>query len=533
MSRSDALSDGPVADHVRVGRRYLPKLVATGELHVSDWIRDDLPDLLWPVLLLSLRGTGASRDFVRWQGAVQRDLRDAVESRALADGLDGRLTGLQALADLHPPTRDVATRRAAEYGLLPPEIRGVMAGYPERPAAWLFDSDLTPHRQQDINFAARALLEVIEDGHREAVVKCLFVWSAVQIGTFSSNSETIELLKPYPGDPATRSKTDSVVRACWGAHKAALLAGDDQRFDDSIRWAKIFWGINSMSTQCLRKRDQQDCSAAANPDAIDISRQAGSEPPAEDGAHLQQLAMDLVSSYVEALECAPARLYDQERQEVHAGLVSRAGRAVIIALGSKDLWCLEHGAHVGRTLVEVRIILQWMATQLPTIYRQYQEFGAGKAKLYARIIDEVPSGARIPGFDEAIEELERLSHNNDLIDLRVVDTSDSFSGKSIRRMAQECDLLDLYRHAYYIASGVAHSEWWSVETHAMERCLNVLHRGHLIPSLSLSPGANTEVARSWVDQLHALIQVSLQILGTDRAAVTDAFEWLDQSSSTE
>src|SRR5690606_1092004 len=128
------------------------------------------------------------------------------------------------------------------------------------------------------------------------------------------------------------------------------------------------------------------------------------------GEHLPQLAMDLVSSYVEALERAPARLYDQERQEVQAGLVSRAGREVITALGSRDLWCIEHGSHVIRALVEIRVVLEWMATQDPAIYRTYQEFGAGKAKLYARIVDELPVDARIAEFDEAIEELERLSH---------------------------------------------------------------------------------------------------------------------------
>jgi hypothetical protein len=171
-----------------------------------------------------------------------------------------------------------------------------------------------------------------------------------------------------------------------------------------------------------------------------------------------------------------------------------------------------------------------MASQDPAIYRTYQEFGAGKAKLYARIVDELPDEARIAGFDEAIEELERLSHNDGVLDLRVIDTSDSFSGKSIRVMAQECGLLELYRHAYYIASGVSHSEWWSVETHAMERCLNVLHRGHLIPSLSLSVGANVPLAQSWVDQLYALIRISLQILRTDEAVVTDAFAWLEDAS---
>jgi hypothetical protein len=75
-----------------------------------------------------------------------------------------------------------------------------------------------------------------------------------------------------------------------------------------------------------------------------------------------------------------------------------------------------------------------------------------------------------------------------------------------------------------MSSGVAHSEWWSVETHTMERCQNVLHGGHLIPSLSLNSGGNVELASSWVDQLYRLMRISLEILGTDETAVTNAFD---------
>jgi hypothetical protein len=142
-------------------------------------------------------------------------------------------------------------------------------------------------------------------------------------------------------------------------------------------------------------------------------------------------------------------------------------------------------------------------------------------------MEELPEEAQRPDFKEAIKDLDRLSHNDEIIDHRVVDTRDSFAeGKSIRAMAEECGLLDLYRQAYYMASGIAHSEWWSIETHAMERCLNVLHGGHLVPSLSLNLGGNVELATSWVDQLYTLIQISLQILGTDEKAVGNAFAWL-------
>jgi hypothetical protein len=127
----------------------------------------------------------------------------------------------------------------------------------------------------------------------------------------------------------------------------------------------------------------------------------------------------------------------------------------------------------------------------------------------------------------AVEMIERASHNDDVIDHRTVDISSTFAnGKSLRDMASECGLLDLYRHAYQLVSGVVHSEWWSVEIHAMERCRNVLHRGHLIPSLSLSAGGNEEIARSWIIALYALMRASLDILGTPEEAVQQAFSWL-------
>ncbi|MFF5215426.1 DUF5677 domain-containing protein [Micromonospora sp. NPDC000442] len=514
---------GPLSGHVRKGRRYLSPLAATGVLHLGDWVRDDLPDLLWPVLTLAELGSSAALSFVRWQGAVQRDLAGRAEPRVLADGLDGRLTSLDRLTEHIPDAQGPVRDRALEFGLLPQPVARALASYPERPAPWLVDLELSPPDQAEVDLLSRAIVEALRDGHRESIIKCLSIWSAVQARTFTSSSSTIDLLKPYPNDLATRSKADSAIRAMWGAQKGAVLTKEPTRFDAAIKWAKIFWGFNSMTTRCIRGRDGLDEGSGA--EEGQSKADPGKTP--EDGTHLRQLAMDLLSSYVEALETSPSRLYDQERQEVHSGLVARAGREVITALGVPDLWSMEHGAHVGRILVEVRIYLQWMGLQGPSIYRSYQEYGSGKAKLYTRIASEFPEHLLSrPDVKKAVDELDRLSHSDDVIDHRIVDTGDSFSGKSLRAMAQESGLIDLYRHAYYIASGVTHSEWWSVETHCMERCLNILHRGHLIPSLSLSAGGNVDLAESWVNSLHALIRMSLDILETDKESVASAFSWL-------
>ncbi len=518
---------GPLAGHVRAGRTYAPPLSATGVFVLADWVRDDLPDLLWPTLVLSELGTVGGRRFVSWQKAVLQDLAGHAEPDLIADCLDGRFTGLDRLADQTPDAKDIVRRRAREHGLLPTAATRVIASYPARPADWLVDDHSAPINEAEFRLLANALVEVLRDGHREAVIKCLGIWSAVQAGTYTASGDMIDLLKTYPTDPSTRGQADSAVRAAWGGRKGMLLYHDEDYFNASTQWARSFWAMNSVTSRCVRRRSEEIA------DDMEPSTESGDGPPEptpmpDAGSHLRRLAMDLLSSYVQALETAPMDLYDRERQEVHSGLVTRAGRDVITALGIPDLWCMEHGAHIVRVLVETRIYLLWMAQQEPSIYKAFQDYGAGKAKLYARIVDELPEEARQPGFVEAVEELERLSRNGGIIDYRTVDTRDSFAeGKSIRAMAQECGLIDLYRQAYYMASGVAHSEWWSVETHAMERCLNVLHGGHMIPNLSLNAGGNVDVATSWVEQFYALIRMSMRVLGTHAAAVDNAFSWLD------
>lgn len=118
-------------------------------------------------------------------------------------------------------------------------------------------------------------------------------------------------------------------------------------------------------------------------------------------------------------------------------------------------------------LVETRIQLAWMAAQDPSIYRAYQEYGAGKVKLYARILEDLPQGWY--GSNDAIEEFveegvefDRLSHTA-VFDLRTVDTRSTFaSGTTLRDMAAEVGLSDLYRNSFQLQSGIVHGGWWSI-----------------------------------------------------------------------
>lgn len=245
-----------MAGHVRKGRIYKSPLAASGVLGIENWIKDDLPDLLWPVLVLSELGNDGVRLFVEWQKAVQERVAGHDEDGWIAETLDGRLTNLAALAARFPDAPVIVVEEADRRGLLSEGVRGALASYPHLPARWLVgDVEVTPPQRHDLELITDALIGVIKNSHREALLKCLRTWSTVQAGTFRSSAETIDLLKDYPSEPTKRAAADSTVRAMWGAHRAMIQVDDPNHFDEAIKWARVFWGANSMTSRCIRKRE--------------------------------------------------------------------------------------------------------------------------------------------------------------------------------------------------------------------------------------------------------------------------------------
>ena len=121
---------GPLAGHVRKGRVYSSPLAATGALQVHDWFKDDLPDLLWPALVLAEQGNESVHRFVRWQKAVQDGLAAHGETTLVAESLDGRLTHLAVLAAKFSDAAELIVAEATRYGLLSVGVRSALGSYP-------------------------------------------------------------------------------------------------------------------------------------------------------------------------------------------------------------------------------------------------------------------------------------------------------------------------------------------------------------------------------------------------------------------
>lgn len=247
---------GPLAGHVRKGRVYKSPLAATGTLTIGNSFKDDLPDLLWPALVLAEQGNDRIHRLVRWQKAVQDGLAAHGETTLVAESLDGRLTHLAVLAAKFSDAAEIIVTEATRYGLLSESVRRALGSYPYMPAPWLAgQGEVHPPELAELHLTRSALLGVLKDGHREALLKCLRTWSTVQAGTFRSDERTIDILKNYPDDISTRPAADTAVRAMWGAHKSAVLVKEPNHFDEAIKWARVFWGTNSMTSRCIRKSE--------------------------------------------------------------------------------------------------------------------------------------------------------------------------------------------------------------------------------------------------------------------------------------
>ena len=168
-----------------------------------------------------------------------------------------------------------------------------------------------------------------------------------------------------------------------------------------------------------------------------------------------------------------------------------------------------------RVLSETLIVLTWMSKAAPGIYERYQNYGRGKAKLLQRHLESVaatfPEGP--PEYVErALQHFEKKLGGEWGQEFQEVSLDTTFSGRSVRDMAREAGLEDEYRYMYQSASGAAHGEWWAIEDYSMQRCLNPLHRFHLIPSFDPEFPTTSDFAGLLVRKLGDLIDLALRQL---------------------
>ena len=525
--------------HFKSGRTYMPPMMAIPELQLADWVRDDVPDLLWPICVLALGGNEAA---VR-MGRFQQDAASALKTLGIppsAVRLDGRMTSLERVDEpLRGPLGDELSRLLVRHALLPDELVVLLRAYNGLPAAWLWvdrceAADTSVTLQQAHGFLAGCLTTAVRDGHVEALVKFVGLAWDVVTGQMKTTVETIRHLQGYPGDAAGVPVADTIIRAMFGANAGFEKSEHPDWVDARITWARSFWQQNWEATPCLvPARDPEPVIREASESSDDnVERESADRdtqvepadpetaddaaPPAPEDGSADDLRGQILTSFDTFLADVthpdfPIDLYEPARHEVTCGLVTRAVRLALGVLESPTLWCSEHASGVIRAMAETEIVLSWMAQQDDAIYRKYQEYGIGKAKLQRRRMAEL--AAKFDGnppayLTKALEHAhQRLGgdHGEEFVNVNLDAT---FAGTSIRQMAAECGLDELYAHVYQSASSIAHGEWDPIDDLMMSRCRNPLHRWHRLPDTDLSPARGDGLGAYFAAQVASLCDLA-------------------------
>jgi hypothetical protein len=518
------LQGGPLDGHYKVGRSFQPPLMAMPETQLTNWLRDDLPDLIWPVYLIGHGGDTAAVSFGRVQAvlAAKFEALDLPRSEAKLVRLDGRLTSLERVPEA---TRKVMLStlepEIARRALIASPLLALLRLYRDLPGAWLL---VDPYRDREIPDeadllpVASSLRNVATNGHLEALVKFTGMAWDVLTGQLSTTPEVVTLLKDYPGDKTLAAHADTVIRAMFGAREGCERENEPELYDRRVVWAKSFWQQNWALTPCLLGPSEPtfgDPAASAS--------EADQDTAAEDeSSETQELVDELVQRLNNFMEevCQPdfpVDLYSPAKHEVLCGLVARAARSALAVLEAPHLWCGEHAAPLIRLLAETAITMTGVATQDPALYERFQQYGIGKAKLQRRRMSELAAkfDSEPPELLAAALERARNRLGGDWGEEFVTVNLDStFSGRSVRQMAYDCGLEDLYVHVYQAASSVTHGEWDPIADQIMIFCANSLHRWHRLPATDLAPAHGPDLGSYFVGKFSELCDLAREHLAT-------------------
>ncbi len=472
-----------MAGHFKVGRKYIPPLLTYEQLVPSEWARDDLPDLLWPLVLVEAIGEGIGAVIGRAQDATLKEVAgDSLDRTGAA--LDGRLTSLDRFpADERKKLVERFKVLSDRALLFPPELLGVLALYENLPGAWLLldpwrASSAVPDADDSVNLLARAVVRAIVDPSANAMIKAATIGWELRSGKTKVPREVGEVLVGYPLDTEKRPEAEATIRSSFLASKTADSITHPEWIDERNRWTKSFWEQNRAISPCIVDDPVLPSEREATDDAPAVSE--------EDVAKHLSRAEELYRSFLESAFGIVVDFEHFARHEVLVGLVSRAFRSLESLLRAAHLWSGELASPVSRQLIETHILITWMLKQDDDVFEQYQSYGLGKRKLMRRHVLDLleKTGDQAPQIlKDLAESLERATGGDWSEQLQVVNLDSTFAGVTVRQMAEEADLLDEYRHLYQPASGVNHGEWWAVEDYAMQRCRNPLHFFHQVPSM--------------------------------------------------
>jgi hypothetical protein len=168
--------------------------------------------------------------------------------------------------------------------------------------------------------------------------------------------------------------------------------------------------------------------------------------------------------------------------EVIGGMLARQATLVKDLVDAPPIWTNDSAPIILRAIADVYINIAWLLLNPEERCLQFISFGLGQAKLELEHYR-----AEMASREATSQETAMLKAREAWIDsqratfLQDVNLG-SWSGTSVRKMAEEAGCLDFYNFVYTPFSACAHSMWHHIARYNLVACANPLHRHHRRPT---------------------------------------------------
>lgn len=196
------------------------------------------------------------------------------------------------------------------------------------------------------------------------------------------------------------------------------------------------------------------------------------------------------SELADRLAAWPPDFIHIQVHEVIGGMLARQATLVKGIADAPPIWTGDSGPVILRAIADVYINIAWLLLKPQERCLQFISFGLGQAKLeLEHHRAEVASREATPEETAMLDAREAWIDSQRATFLQDVNLG-SWSGISVRKMAEEADCLDFYNFVYTPFSACAHSMWHHIARYNLVMCSNPLHRGHRRPT---SPAADPDL----------------------------------------
>lgn len=206
---------------------------------------------------------------------------------------------------------------------------------------------------------------------------------------------------------------------------------------------------------------------------------------------IQQLIEDFSSCAREELDDRlgkwPPNSSNYQLHEVAGALMARQVTLAIEIVKCPTIWNGHVAPIILRAMADVYISLAWVLRDPEDRCKRFIHYGLGQEKLQleqrrAELATREPSANEV----EVLEAIEDWINSQRATFLTEVNLG-SWSGISIRKMAEEAECLDFYNFVYAPFSACAHSMWHHIARYNLRQCQNPLHRYHWVPAIGEAP----------------------------------------------